>query len=335
MGELKWRKGMGPLDLSFLSGELIEDREGNIQPQSEPYFKATELADGVWAVLSDGDYTYVIEGDDELIAIDSGMGAGSIRDFCQSLRPGKPLYRLMNTHNHFDHTLNNYQFDVVYMSEWCYEGRCRPFGEFEGLDIPDDYPVVFLHDGDDINLKGCPIEVYEIGEHCPGSLSFLDRKHRILFCGDELNDHFFDSRVSVEHSYRNLLRWHSMRDSFDLMCAGNGQAEGRYVDQYLEMARHILFEDPDCGKEFYVPFEDEVASVTELDGKPVHARRAPNFARMLPAFIAAGGEKYMPYNHGRFCFCFGRKMTPDAPFDRQYEVGDARFCYYRNRIWDK
>ena len=90
MGTLKWKKGMGPLDLSSLT-DLIEDFEGNIQPESEPYFKATKLADGVWSVLSNGDYTYVLEGDDELLCIDSGMGAGSIRDFCQSLCPEKPL----------------------------------------------------------------------------------------------------------------------------------------------------------------------------------------------------------------------------------------------------
>ncbi len=51
---------MGPLDLSSLT-DLIEDFEGNIQPESEPDFKATKLADGVWSVLSNGDYTYVLE----------------------------------------------------------------------------------------------------------------------------------------------------------------------------------------------------------------------------------------------------------------------------------
>lgn len=334
MGTLKWKKGMGPLDLSSLT-DLIEDFEGNIQPESEPYFKATKLADGVWSVLSNGDYTYVLEGDDELLCIDSGMGAGSIRDFCQSLCPEKPLYRIINTHNHFDHTLNNYQFDVVYMSEWCYEGRCRKMGDFKDIDVPDDYPVVFLKDGDVFNLKGRPLEVYAIAEHCAGSLSFLDRKSRILFCGDELNDHFFDSRISVEHSYRNLKRWASFRDAYDLLCAGNGQAEARFVDQYLEMAEDLLFKDPDLGKEYYEPYEDRIATVTELDGKPVYSRRSPKFAKMKQAFIDAGLGRYLEYSHGRMTFCFGRKLGKDGPFDRQYEKGDARFCYYRNRIWDK
>ena len=197
------------------------------------------------------------------------------------------------------------------------------------------YPVVFLKGGDIFNLKGRPLEVYAIAEHCAGSLSFLDRKSRILFCGDELNDHFFDSRISVEHSYRNLKRWASFRDAYDLLCAGNGQAEARFVDQYLEMAEDLLFKDPDLGKEYYEPYEDRIAAVTELDGKPVYSRRSPKFAKMKQAFIDAGLGRYLEYSHGRMTFCFGRKLGKDGPFDRQYEKGDARFCYYRNRIWDK
>ena len=53
----------------------------------------------------------------------SGIGAGSIRDFCQSLCPDKPLYRMLLTHYHGDHILNCYQFDCVYMSEDTYRLR--------------------------------------------------------------------------------------------------------------------------------------------------------------------------------------------------------------------
>ena len=152
---------MEPIDFSALHGNLIEDDEGNIQQMDEPYYRAKEVAAGVWQVLSDGDYTYVLEGDEELLCIDGGSGAGNI------------------------HTANNYLFDVTYMSEKCYPHRCEPFGEYTALAYPDDYPVVFLKDGDIFNLKGRELEVFNIEEHCSGSLQFLDRKSRILFCGDE------------------------------------------------------------------------------------------------------------------------------------------------------
>ena len=68
---------------------------------------------------------------------------------------------------------------------------------------------------------------------------------------------------------------------------------------------------------------------------PVYSSRSPNFAKMKQRFIDAGLGHFLEYSHGRMTFCFGRKLSPDGPFDREYKVGDARFCYYRNRIWDK
>lgn len=332
---MKWRKNLGALNFSPLADILLEDEEGDIRSTAEPYFKAKLIAPGTWQVLTHGDYTYVIEGDDELIAIDSGMGAGNLREFCQSLCPEKPLYRLFNTHNHFDHTLNNYQFDVVYMSEKCYEGRCKPFGDYGVLDIPDDYPVVFLKDGDVINLKGRPIEVYNIEEHCMGSLQFLDRRERILFCGDELNSNFFDSTISVEHSYRNLKRWASFRDAYDTLCAGNGIHDAVFVDRYLATAEYILSGHENEGEEFYEPYEDRPQTITEKDGKHVAPRRSPDPTGITQRMKDAGLEKFLMYNHGRGCFCFGRKMRENGIFDRQLSINDCRFCYYLNRIWDK
>ncbi|SDO12769.1 MBL fold metallo-hydrolase [Acetanaerobacterium elongatum] len=331
---MNWKKNMKPLNLSSLHGILIEDEEGNIQPMDEPYFKAKEIAPGTWQVLSDGDYTYVIEGDDEIIAIDSGMGAGNIRAFCQTLS-NKPLYRMFNTHNHFDHTLNNYLFDVVYMSEKSYEGRCEPFGEFAGMDIPNDYPVVFLKDGDVVNLKGRELQVFNIEEHRSGSLQFLDRKQRILFCGDELNGNFFDSRISVEQSYRNVKRWMSFRDSYDLLCAGNGIHDASYVDKYYATLEYILDGHENEGVEFYVPYADRRASISSKDGKLVFARRAPHLDSLEPLLREAGYEKHLELNGGKACFCLMRKLTEDGIFDRQLEKNGCRVCYYLNRIWDK
>ncbi len=331
---MRWKKNMEPIDFSCLHNILIEDEEGNIVPMDEPYFKAKEIAPGVWQVLSDGDYTYVLEGDDELICIDSGSGAGNIRAFCQTLSD-KPLYRLLNTHNHFDHTANNYLFDVVYMSEKCYEGRCQPFNDHEGMDFPDDYPVVFLKDGDVVNLKGRELEVYNIEEHCRGSLQFLDRKSRILFCGDELNGNFFDSRIAVEHSFRNLARWKSFRDAYDTLCAGNGIHDAVYVDRYYETAKYILEGHENEGAEYYAPHEDRLPTVSSKDGKLVFARRSPHLTYTIAeAMKQAGLEKHLALADGRGSFCLMRKLVPDGIFDRQLVRNDCKFCYYLNRIWE-
>lgn len=333
---MKWRKNMEALDLSSLHDILIEDDEGNVQPMDQPYYKAKKIAPGTWQLLSDGDYSYVIEGDDETILIDSGMGAGNIRQYVEKeLTPGKPCYRMLLTHNHPDHTLNCYQFDAVYMSPKSYKGRAMKMGPFEGLDVPDDYPVVFLEDGDVINLKGRPLEVFNIEEHAQGSLQFLDRKNHILFCGDELNGNFFDSRISVEYSFRNLTRWMSFRDAYDTLCAGNGIHDAVFVDRYYKTAKYILEGHAAEGEEFYTPYMDRSPSIFEKDGKQVRARRSPNMEGFSEILKKAGYEKALEKSHGLGCFCYTRKLTPDGMFDRQLTMNDCRFCYYLNRIWDR
>ncbi len=332
MSELQWKRGMDPVDFSCFDNDLLMDEDGDVRSRATPYFKAKEMADGVWQILSDGDYSYLLEGDDELILIDAGNGAGNIREFCQDIRPDKPLYRLLNTHFHIDHTTCNYLFDAVYMSPKTYFCRLDP--GYKAIGVPDDYPIVFINDGDVINLKGRPLEVYAIDEHCPGSLQFLDRKSRILFCGDELNGNFFDSRISVEHSYRNLRRWESFRDAYDTLAAGNGIHEASFVEKYLEMAEYIMNGHPDAGEEFYVPSMDLQSPITEKDGKPVHERRSPNLDAFYQPLVDAGYKKALEMNDDKVCFCLLRKLTPDGMFDRQYEKDGVRFCYYQNRIWD-
>ena len=334
---MNWHKNMGPLDFSKFKDILLEDPDGDIRPQSEPYFKATKLAEGVWQVLSDGDHIYVLEGDDELICIDSGIGAGSIRDFCQSLCPEKPLYRMLLTHFHGNHILNAYQFDCVYMSEDTYRLRAE-FAEFQDLNVPEDYPVVFLHDGDVINLKGRPLEVIALDEHAKGSLQFLDRKSRILFCGDELNGNYFDSQISVEHSYRNLVRWNALRPYYDRLAAGNDMHDASYIERYLEIAEYILNGHENEGVALYKPHTtDRISSISELDGKRVFARRAPKFVGVgfEEKMIEAGYGEQLALNDGHFAFAHMRKLGPDGPFDREIVRNGAHFCYFLNKIWDK
>lgn len=168
-----------------------------------------------------------------------------------------------------------------------------------------------------------------------GSLQFLDRKNRILFCGDELNGNFFDSRISVEYSFRNVQRWLSFRDSYDLLCAGNGIHDASYVERYYDTLKYILEGHQDEGEEYYKPYEDRIPNVTSKDGKPVRARRSPNMEFVADGLREKGMEKHLDVTDGRGCFCFLRKLTPDGQFDRQLERNDCRVCYYLNRIWDK
>lgn len=163
----------------------------------------------------------------------------------------------------------------------------------------------------------------------------MDRKERILFCGDELNGNFFDSRISVEHSFRNVKRWMSFRDSYDLLCTGNGIHDAIYVDRYYEALKYILDGHENEGEEFYVPYEDPRASVSSKDGKLVFARRSPDMNFVADVLKKSGFGKHLELSSGSGCFCFMRKMTPDGIFDRQLVMNGCSVCYYQNRIWDK
>ncbi len=331
---MDWKKNRELIDFSPLHDYLLEDEEGNILPADVPYFKEKKIAPGTWQILSHGDYIYLIEGEEESIVIDSGIGCGNLREFCQSLTD-KPIYRMLLTHNHYDHTLNCYLFDAVYMSPKCYEKRWDSMGSvYSALEVPVDYPVVFLKHGDVIDLGGRELEVLNIEEHCLGSLQFLDRKEKILFCGDELNGNFFDSRVSLEHSFRNVCEWKKLRGFYDTLCAGNGIHDAVYVDRYYETIKYLLEGHENEGIEFYVAHEDARSKVSELDGKPVHLRRSPDMDMVAPMMRSMGLEKFLELTDGRGCFNFLRKVTPDGMFDRMLEKNDCKVCYYLNRIWD-
>ena len=81
------------IDFSCKKDIFLEDEDGLIVPMSEPYFRSKRIAPGTWQVLSDGDYSYLLEGDDEALLIDSGYGAGDIRAYCQTLTE-KPLSKI-------------------------------------------------------------------------------------------------------------------------------------------------------------------------------------------------------------------------------------------------
>ena len=75
----------------------------------EPWFEAEQIAPNTWKILSSGDFSYLVVGDNEGISIDTGYGAGNIREYLQTLTD-KPVRNVINTHHHFDHTASNSYF---------------------------------------------------------------------------------------------------------------------------------------------------------------------------------------------------------------------------------
>lgn len=264
---------MKQIDFSCKHNILLEDEDGGLTPMDEPYFRAAEIKPRTWRILSDGDYSYLIEGHEEALVIDSGYGAGNIREFCQTLTD-LPIRRIANTHDHFDHTANNCYFDLAYMSEETRPLATIPFPSFEGIAFPRDYQIEIVDDKDTIPLKGRDLLVFKIPDHAVGSLSFLDKKERILFTGDEIGMPMgkpLNGSVMRWLSYMEKLSQY--RDDFDIICAGFGVLDAKIIEQYLENARHILLGNEGILSE-PIPFPN--FSRQTPDGRTVWKRQLPH-----------------------------------------------------------
>jgi glyoxylase-like metal-dependent hydrolase (beta-lactamase superfamily II) len=227
------------IDFSSKHDILIRNEDGSLTPMDVPYFKSTLVAPGTWQILSDGDYSYLVEGDEEALVIDSGYGAGNIREYCQGLT-SKPVRNIANTHDHFDHTANNGYFERAYMSAETKKKATLPFPSFQGIEFPRDYPVEVIGDGYRIQLGNRELEAFEIPNHASGSLAFLDRRERILFSGDEIMPMGIRLNCSVARFEENMRKIAARRGEYDRLCAGFGVFEASYVDEFLANARYIL-----------------------------------------------------------------------------------------------
>lgn len=228
------------IDFSAKHDVMIKNDDGSLTPMDEPYFKTTQIAPGTWQILTDGDYIYLVEGDDEALVIDTGYGAGNIREYCQSLTE-KPIKNVVNTHYHFDHTANNAYFDCAYMSADSVENATIPGPSFEGIDFPRNYPIEVIGEGYKFELGNRELEVFEIPNHTIGGIALLDRRERLLFSGDEIiMDKNVTLNCSVTQFEQNMSKLAAHRSEFDKLCGGFAIVDASAVDNFLANAQYIL-----------------------------------------------------------------------------------------------
>jgi glyoxylase-like metal-dependent hydrolase (beta-lactamase superfamily II) len=260
------------IDFSSKHNILLKSEDGTLTPMDVPYFKATQIAPGTWQILSDGDHTYLLEGDKEALVIDSGYGAGNIREYCQTLTK-KPVRYIANTHDHFDHTANNAYFERAYMSEGTRKKATIPFPSFAGIIFPRDYPITVIGDGYKFQLGNREIEVFLIPNHGAGGTAYLDRRERILFSGDEILGLNVSLNCSVEQFEKNMLKIAAHRKEYDRLCAGPGIFDASYVDKFLENAQYILAgHEGEPAK----PRARPAAPPADPSGQVVYNRRVPH-----------------------------------------------------------
>ena len=230
------------IDFSCKHHILIKNPDDTYSTMDEPYFRATQIAPGTWQILSSGDYSYLFEGENEAVSIDTGYGAGNLREYLQTLTD-KPVRNVINTHNHFDHTANNGYFEKAYMAHKAIPLATIPYASFEGIDFIQDYERVGIGEGFVYDLGGRTLEVFDIPDHTADGIALLDRKERLLITGDEFMPLPMGKqlkRITVQTFYGYLEKLMAHRHEFDRLVCGGGVHDAKMLDDYYHCAKLIM-----------------------------------------------------------------------------------------------
>lgn len=228
------------VDFSSKHDILIHHKDGSYTPMDEPFYEVTKLNEDTWQIMSSGDYHYLLVGDEFGVAIDTGYGAGNLREYLEKIC-GKPVPWVINTHHHFDHSANNCYFEKAFMGEEAVDLVSVPYESFQGMDFfKDSYEKQVVKTGDVIPLPGRELIIFRIGEHTEDGIAILDKKHRILFSGDEFMPGMKNFNGSVKAWKEKLDALIPCRNDFDILCGGPSVLPAEEFDIFYEAAQKII-----------------------------------------------------------------------------------------------
>lgn len=224
-------------------------------------YTAWKVDDTTWFInfMNGTENMYLLEGEEKALLIDTGYGAGNLKAFVETLTD-KPVI-VANTHFHPDHSAGNGEFEAVYMSRGADLDAPSVYGEgavpFDLNALPHpDYEKIYVGEGFQIELGGRTVEVLDVKPaHCNSSLFYLDRGHRMFFCGDEMeaaqvlmydNSHNpkapYDVRERLLNFRDNTRRMKELAGEYDYLLPNhNGFPLAKcYLDEYIELVDHIF-----------------------------------------------------------------------------------------------
>lgn len=214
-----------------------------------------QIAADTWCITDHWqNFIYLLIGRETAMLIDTGSGEGDIRKVVEEITDLPVM--VVNTHGHFDHTGGNSCWSKAWMTQEAALHAKEPFGAlhsewFHSKPYPD-YEINFLKEGEVIRLGERNVEVISIPAHSEGSIAFLDRNTRYLFCGDELesgqviwfvrNESVTLKEMAAQHK-RNMEKLKQRRKDYDLLWpAHNGTPlrPDQYLDDFITLDEMIM-----------------------------------------------------------------------------------------------
>ena len=178
-------------------------------------YEVTRVFDGIWAIDQSFVRSYLVEGTEKSLLIDTCAENDDLFGLVAQLTE-KPVM-LVHTHSDHDHIAASDQFEERYMHP----------SEFSLLraNTTATWPVTPIREGAVIELGSRRIQVILLPGHTPGSIALLDIGNRILFSGDSVKGdivYMFGPGRDLPAYWDSMQRLYAMRDGFDTILACHG-----------------------------------------------------------------------------------------------------------------
>lgn len=216
---------------------------------SQKWFEVYKLLDDTYAIYEPYQFEeaicYLVIGKKKAVVIDTGTGIGNLKQVVSELTH-LPV-SVVNTHGHWDHIGNNYQFEEIacFNNTECINKlrsgvdnsslQRSVTGDSLWKSLPEEFdpdtwkippvePTTLLEDGTLIDLGNRILEIIYSPGHSPGSVCLLDKKNRILFTGDTFFPgplYVYPEDVNIDDYIASVEKLKNRLDEYDFLCSGH------------------------------------------------------------------------------------------------------------------